>query len=329
MSERRIGGRLQHDLRVADHQRGRTPAVFQRADQFALLHHDAGGIGVEDFADSLHLRQDQPTLRRAQIDRDDQHDQPPAGTRSATSGGSSNPVFRRDTDQRLAHCIEVASRLDGDADRLARVAEQRARFLHRRFAAVGFVEHAKDARLAFAQSGDQLAFERPEARLVAEHEGKIDPFENLPRLGGAQRAEIADIVDAGGIDEHNRPKRRHFNGFFDRVGRGARDLGNDRHRESEQRIHQAGLADIAPAEQANMHAQALGRSQHVQRLSLHGRGADIAQLRHRRRREPPVEFGFVDQSRFPRQFPDRAAGARAPPRRSGSPPRSRAQGSAR
>ena len=76
MSRGRVGGRLEHDLGIADHQRGRLPGCSRarRSSRSFTTTHD--GVGVEHLADRLHLRQDQPALRRAEVDRDDQHDEP-------------------------------------------------------------------------------------------------------------------------------------------------------------------------------------------------------------------------------------------------------------
>ena len=83
-----------------------------------------------------------------------------------------------------------------------------------------------------------------------------------PGLASSQRAEIADVVDARSVDEHHRPERRHLDRLLDRIGRRARDLGDDRHREAEERVHEARLANVAPAEEADVHAPAFWRVEH-------------------------------------------------------------------
>ena len=72
---RRIGRDFREDLRVRDDEARLFSAAGERLAQFKLLGDDRDGVGLENVADGLLLRQDEPALGRRLVDGRDQHDE--------------------------------------------------------------------------------------------------------------------------------------------------------------------------------------------------------------------------------------------------------------
>ena len=71
---------------------------------------------------------------------------------------------------------------------------------------------------------------------------------------GTQRA---DIVNTSGVDEEHRTNRQQFHRLFDRIGRCAGDVRDDRDRLGRvMSVQQRGLANVPPAENADVQSQA-------------------------------------------------------------------------
>ena len=68
-------GDLQKRLRIGHHQGRRAVEPVQGVAQLPLLDDHAVGVAVQQVADRLHLRQDQPALGGLHVDRHDQHGQ--------------------------------------------------------------------------------------------------------------------------------------------------------------------------------------------------------------------------------------------------------------
>ncbi|MNO50099.1 hypothetical protein D3C76_404650 [compost metagenome] len=72
---RRVGGNLEEDLRVSDDEPRPRSEPLQRRPELVLLRHDGDGVALEQVADRLLLRQNQPALGRGFVNRHDQHDE--------------------------------------------------------------------------------------------------------------------------------------------------------------------------------------------------------------------------------------------------------------
>ena len=86
---------------------GRVEPV-ERAAQLALLDDQAIGVAVQQVADRLHLRQDQPAARRLLVDRHHEHGQLAGADQVAEDGRVVDEVRRRGVEQRLAEVQHAA-----------------------------------------------------------------------------------------------------------------------------------------------------------------------------------------------------------------------------
>ena len=109
-------------------------------------------------------------------------------------------------------------------------------------------------------------------------------------LGGRARRDLAAPPDAGRVDEDDlaaAPRQPRVDG----VARRARDLGDDRPLLAEQRVEQARLADVRPADERDRGGLGVRLGGH-RRVPLRGLGVDrgevdvAARRRPRRRRRP-------------------------------------------
>ena len=124
--------------------------------------------------------------------------------------------------------------------------------LGRRLAQISLVEDNGEWRLRLAQRSHQFVFGLGQPARIDDDQRNVDAFEHLARLLDAQGTQLAFIIKTGSIDEHHRAERRQFKRFLHRVGRRARLIGDDRHRLSNQRVHQRRLAAVAATEDADV-----------------------------------------------------------------------------
>ena len=61
--------------------------------------------------------------------------------------------------------------------------------------------------------------------IMEEQQGDIRLIGRIPRTRDALAAQLADIIEAGRIDEHDRADARQFHCLVDRIGRRPRHIG--------------------------------------------------------------------------------------------------------
>ena len=113
------------------------------------------------------------------------------------------------------------------------------------------------------QGVDQFLLEASPSGLADDDHPQINTFQQFAGLFHALLAESAHIVKTGGVNEQHRAERRQFKGFFDRVGRGSRLLGDNGYRLPGQCIDQRGFARIPASEDADVGAQAFWGGSHA------------------------------------------------------------------
>ena len=124
---------------------------------------------------------------------------------------------------------------------------------------VGLVEdhEQRDVFGADEREDLQLAGAEPELRL-GDEQGHVGLVQHVARPPDAQLAQRALVVEAGRVDDGDGPQGQQLHGLVDRVGRGALHLRNDGDLLAGQGVDEAGLADVAPAEERDVYALALG-----------------------------------------------------------------------
>jgi len=91
---RGVGCGLQHHLRVAHHEVGRLRETVEGGAEFALLDDHAHGVAVENVANGLYLRQDEPSLGGSEVDGDDEDDKPASRHEVGKKGWLADGMFR-------------------------------------------------------------------------------------------------------------------------------------------------------------------------------------------------------------------------------------------
>ena len=227
--------------------------------QLALLDDQRHGVGVQEVADGLHLRQDEPASGRLLVDRHDQHGQLARAHQVAEDRGVVDEVGGRGVEQRLAEVEHAAAAARPPCARpwrrrCATALTARtggvARSILLKTTTVGILRAANSSRICSSKSPHSPASATSTPRSVRSKTCRV--------RCGAQLAEGADVVDAGRVDEQHRAQRQQLHGLLDRVGGGAGLVGDDRDVLPGDGVEQARLADVAPAEQADVQTHALG-----------------------------------------------------------------------
>ena len=89
-------------------------------------------------------------------------------------------------------------------------------------------------------------------RRVHHQHSRIGLAQHLPGAVHPHFAQLALVVHAGGIDDHDRPQRQKLHGLLHRIGGGALHLGDQREALPRNGVHHAGFARVAQAEKADM-----------------------------------------------------------------------------
>ena len=263
-------GDLQEALRVGDDERGRAPETVERVAQFALLDDDAVRVVVEHVADGVDLRQDQPAFGRFEVNRHDQHHQFAGRDQVAEDRGRVDEILRRGADQRLAQVQDAFPRAGDGRDPRDFPRLQLGDRLRVRRREVRLVEHDHDRRFPRGQLGQDALLERAPGRRLGDDQAEVGPVEHLPRPLHAQFAERADVVNARRVNEQHRPDRQQLHRLLDRVGGRAGHVGDDRDVLPRQAVQQRRLADVAPAEDADVQPEAFGGASQLSVFSRSG-----------------------------------------------------------
>ena len=221
-SRRRVGGDLEEGLRVGDHQ-ARRPLEARRArSRSSRSLTTSNGVVVEQVADGLHLRQDEPALGRLLVDRHDQHGQlaRAAPGRRGWSGLSTKSLGRG-VEQRLRAgrgcprpCGATVLHARASCARCSRAGDGR-----RRPPRSVLLKTTITGTLARAQLVERSP---PRTRPSAPASATITPRSvrsKTCRVRSTRSSpERAHVVDAGRVDEQHRPERQQLHRLLDRVG---------------------------------------------------------------------------------------------------------------
>ena len=203
-------------LRVGDHQpRGRLQRG-QRRWQLRRLHRHADCAAVKDVAEGLLLGQDQPSPGRGGVDGRYQQRHIIFFQQVAH-----DPLVRlrqaRDGRDGLFQLINVVPPPRADIDLV---------FLRRRDLRqqVAFVQRHDVGRLPLPENGaERLVLRLHAQRRVHHQHGDIGFRQHLSGAPDAHFAQLALVVQAGGVDNDHRPQRQKLHGLVHRVGGGALD----------------------------------------------------------------------------------------------------------
>ena len=120
---------------------------------------------------------------------------------------------------------------------------------------VGLVENHEIRDLLFDKKGDQLLIACLSSLLRVHHQhGNVRAVEHLPGLLHPQRAQLALVVEARGVDDHDRPQGQQLHGLAHRVGGGALHLGDHGQGLAGDGVDHAGLARVPAAEKADVYS---------------------------------------------------------------------------
>ena len=103
---------------------------------------------------------------------------------------------------------------------------------------------------------NKLQFAIREACGIADNKRHIDPAENRKRTFRTQATEFAYVVDAGRIDEDDRPDRREFTSFFHRVGGCPGNVAHNGDLLVRERVDERTFPGVPTAEKADVKTQA-------------------------------------------------------------------------
>ena len=121
-----------------------------------------------------------------------------------------------------------------------------------RLGQVDLVEHRQHGNLALLEGVEQAQLQAAEPRLGQDQDGQLGALQHLHRPLDPLGAQRADVVDARGVDEEHGAERQELHRFLHRIGGGAGLGRDDRHLLARQGVEQRGLADVAPAEDADV-----------------------------------------------------------------------------
>ena len=224
---RRLAHHEVDDLRIADDERGGSPQIGEGGGVFAFADDRHPYSVVEGVADRLHLREDQPSLRRLLVDRHDQHHAAAGRNEVAEQRRRFDELLRHRFDQRRLESGEHPVALRGIAggggdgsDAAAAFAEPLEKF-GGGGRGVAAVDDGEGADLPFPSGGEEffLGF-APDAGGGDDHQhvGAVDRREGAFEPFGAERG---TVVGTGGVEPQHRTEGQEFHRLFDDVGGGA------------------------------------------------------------------------------------------------------------
>ena len=242
-------GRMLRDplerLRIRDHERGSMLQPAECRLQLRILTADHGAVVVEQLAQRLLLRQDDPALGRGFVDRDDQHD----GVALLHQIGDDALLFLLRLDQGGKALLELPYPLScQSAHKQLTLIQMRTRrheidfiVAHeiRQLAAVEFIQQAFICR---GQSDGTVHYKH----------GDIGLAQYLASALHAQLAQSAFIIEAGGVDDNDRPQRQQLHCLLHRVGGRAEGVGDNGDTLIGHGIDNARFARVTPPEKGDM-----------------------------------------------------------------------------
>ena len=276
-------GDLREDLAVRDHHRGPGAGggeALERAREDRLLHHDGLAAGVEHVAHHHLLGQDQPSLGGRLVDGDHQdhdvaRDEQVAHERPLLPAGAAEPCDG---------LLELEDAGAGEGAQVHLVRGVRGDLAQE----VALVVGDEVGRVLRPEQPHQLALARPHPRGRVHHEHRhVCGAQDLARPLHAQLAQLAGVVEAGGVHHGHRPQGQDLHGLDHRVRRGAQRVRHDREVLAGDGVDHARLARVPPPEEADVHALRRGGVVKTHALLLPRVDPGSCHLAACRRRAPP------------------------------------------
>ena len=213
---------LPEDLGVDDHKLRQLAEDGEHRQDPVRRDRDHPTVPVQELPGHLHLRQDEPPLRRLDVLRHDQHDEPPLLHQMGGEEGNFKVPAGVFDEKFLEspHLLRPARVQRDGGDREGEGGS---------FLPVKAVEDADGADLLRLKHGE-VAPLLLKIRFMGrdDQNGEVGLAHDLPGFLGAQAPELGRIVQPGGVDQNDRADGEQLHRFVDRVGRRARNGRNDR-----------------------------------------------------------------------------------------------------
>ena len=233
-------------LRVGDDHARAHPQRSKRVRQLLRLAGDEAGVGVQQVAHGLLLRQDQPPLGRGAVDGRDQHRHIPGGYHV---GNNTAGIFQL-LGVSAQHFFQRVDVLAGQGADVQLVVIARGAL----FEQVRLVVGDDVGHLAGAELRDQVAILRREAAGGVRHQhGDVCAQQGLVRLFHALFPQLPRVVEARGVDDDRGAEGLQFHRLFDGVGGGALHVADHGEVLPRDGVDQTGLAGVAHAEKADVY----------------------------------------------------------------------------
>ena len=241
---RRIGRHFGKDLTVRNDQGRLLAQTFQRMAQFIFLDDDSRAVVVDDFPDSLLLRQDEAPFRRCRIDGDDEDDEIAALDEVAHDRRCRFDGLQ--AGQALFEFVDAFSLQGADVDFMVLRLEglvQQVRLI---------IDDEVRQVLVPDESQDFVVSRRPSFRSIDDDDGYIRLIEDLLRPAHPFLAQGPDIVEARRVDDDHRPQGQEFHSLVDRVRRRPFRRRYDRQVLAGHGVDDTRFPGIAAAKETNM-----------------------------------------------------------------------------
>ncbi len=226
--QRGVGRHFEEGLRVGDHQLGRRVETRQGGAQLPLLDHEGHGVGVQQVADGLHLRQDEAAARGLLVHGDHQHGQAIGPHQVGEDRRVLDEVLGRALQERLPQVEDAVAvqRRHGHRLDLGLREHRGGSRRHRRPAVNGvdLVEHGHRGDASPGQLRQDPLLELAPLPRLGDDDAQVSTVEHLRRPPGPEFTERAHVVQTGRVDEQHRAEGQQLHGLLHRVGGGAGGL---------------------------------------------------------------------------------------------------------
>lgn len=247
------GGDLVVDLAIGDDETRRLLERRQRLWELVGLTGLCNSVVVEDVADELDLRKDETALRRGGVDGSYEQDDVVGSDDIAKKSGMLVGRGR----ERLPDKREDLRAIAGVEDREWEYAEGKGVFEVAEEVGTGGIAvdlgvKEEDGDIVFPATGDKILLDRVERIVGDENDGEVHLRERSVGAADAERAEGAQVVDAGGVDPDHGAYARDFHRLTDRVGGSAGGVGDDGDRLVGEVVDERAFAIITSTKDAYM-----------------------------------------------------------------------------
>ena len=209
-------------MRVGDDELWRLRERFQRARKLSLARDKRNRVRVENVAQCLLLRQNQPSLRSRGVYRSDED----YNVVRLDEVGTDTLVISlalRERSNKLAEFLDILAVLRADRNFVF------LKLVFLEFGQVGFVVRYDIRNVLLFKRAYQLTVAVAQSECAVGYQnGYIGLIDCVERALDTLTPQLADIVDTRRVDDHDRTGRQYFHSFSDRVGSCAGGVRNER-----------------------------------------------------------------------------------------------------